>query len=253
MTSPRLLLVDDNPDLSTIVRILARKSGHLMTHRLDAESAWAGLDAERPDLILLDMNLPGTSGIEFLTRLRASPDHSTQAVALFFQPSLTQDLASGWDAGADYHVSKDLVISPDAWKQRLDEILAHLHGRASGSSIFIKDTDLPEAGWESPHLLLRLPLLNALPSELLQSILTRAVATGPLTTEILLAWMDGQPAPATTTGPVEPARVKECLLRLIDQIGCLFGTATCAMILKDIHDRCGGEGRRASRPMTTER
>ena len=240
MTSLRLLLVDDDPDMGVVVRILARKSGHLLTHRLDAESAWASLDAECPDLILLDVNLPRTSGLAFLERLRASSDHSTHAVALFIQPALTQDIAAGWEAGADYHVSKDLVTRPDAWKQRLDEIVAHLHGRASGSSIFIKEVELPDAGWETPHLLLRLPLLNALPTELLQSILTRAVAP-PLTTEFFHAWMSGQPTPSTPAAPIEPARVKECLLRLIDQVGCLFGTAACAMILKDIHNRRGGE------------
>ena len=241
MNSPRLLLVDDDPDMGIVVRILARKSGHLLTHCLDARSAWSSLDAERPDLILLDVNLPGTSGLEFLARLRASSSHSTHAVALFVQPALTQDIAAGWEAGADYHVSKDLVTRPDAWKERLEEIVAHRHGRASGSSIFIKEAELPEAGWEAPHVLLRLPLLNALPTELLRSILTRAVAAGPLTPKLLLAWMNGWPTPSTPGAPVESGQVKECMLRLIDQVGCLFGTAACAMILKDIHNRRGGE------------
>ena len=241
MTSPRLLLVDDDPDLGIVVRILARKSGHSLTHCLDARSAWSSLDAERPDLILLDVNLPGTSGLEFLARLRASPSHSTHAVALFVQPALTQDIAAGWEAGADYHVSKDLVTRPEAWKERLEEIVAHRRSRASGYSIFIKEAELPEAGWEAPHVLLRLPLLNALPTELLQSILTRAVATGPLTPKLFLAWMNGRPTPSTPGAPVESGQVKECMLRLIDQVGCLFGAAACAMILKDIHDRRGGE------------
>ena len=102
MTSPRLLLVDDDPDMGFVVRILARRCGHTLTHRLDAENAWTNLDGDRPDLILLDVNLPGTSGLEFLKRLRASVTYATLPVALFVQASLTRDIAEGWASGADY-------------------------------------------------------------------------------------------------------------------------------------------------------
>ena len=212
MTSPRLLLVDDDPDLGFVVRILSRRCGHALAHRLDAESAWASLDAERPDLVLLDVNLPGTSGLEFLARLRTSPDRARQAVALFTQPALTRDLAAGWAAGADYHVSKDLVTRPDAWKQRLDEIVAHLRGRAAGDSLFIKNVAIPAARLESPQILLRYPSLHNLSGELLQAMLVRAGATGPST----------------------PEASGECLLRLIDQVGCLFGQSACDRLLKDL-------------------
>jgi two-component system, OmpR family, response regulator MtrA len=223
MTSPRLLLVDDDPDLGLVVRILARRCGHDLTHHLDAESAWAGLDAARPDLMLLDVNLLGTSGLEFLRRLRASPDHARQAVALFVQPALTQYIAAGWAAGVDYHVSKDLVTQPEAWKQRLDEILAHLHGRASGYSIFIDREQLSAAGLDSLEVPLKSPLLDTLAhGELFRAMMARAGPTGPSAEEL-----------------------RECRLRLIDQVGCLFGRAACETILKEI--------RKPIRTVTTER
>ena len=218
MTNPRLLLVDDDPDLGLIVRVLARRCGHVMTHRLDAESAWVSLETERPDLVLLDVNLPGTGGLEFLRDLRASP-HARQAVALFVQPALTRDIAAGWAAGADYHVSKDLVTRPDAWKQRLDEILAHLRGRDSGPSIFIKNVAIPAARLESPSVLLRYPSIVGTTGELLDAMQVRAGATGPLTAE----------------------EVKECLLRLIDQVGCLFGRAAVDAILEDFQATRGND------------
>ena len=151
MTSPRLLLVDDDPDMGFLVRVLARHRGHSLTYRPDAESAWTDLDTLRPDLLLLDMNLPGTSGLEFLRRLRASEDHARQPVALFVQPTLTRDIAEGWAAGADYHLSKDLVTRPDAWEQRIEEILAHLSSRASGVSLFIKNVEIAPTGLASPR------------------------------------------------------------------------------------------------------
>ena len=212
MTKSRLLLVDDDPDLGLVVRVLTRRDGYDLTHHLDAESAWAGLDAARPDLILLDVNLPGTSGLDFLRRLRASP-HARQAVALFVQPALTQDIVAGWAAGADYLVSKDLVTRPDAWKKRLDEILAHLHGRAFGTSLSLENVNLSEARGESPQILPRFPPLDGLTPELLQTMKIRAAAVGPSSQE----------------------GSQTFLLRLIDQVGCLFGGAAVEKILEHFH------------------
>jgi DNA-binding response OmpR family regulator len=213
MTNPRFLLVDDDPDLGVVVRILTRRCGHDLTHRLDAESAWAGLDADSPDLILLDVNLPGTSGLEFLRRLRASPDHARRAVGLFVQPALKGDIAAGWIAGADYLVSKDLVTQPDAWKSRLDEILEHQRGRDSGTSLFIKDVVLPEADAVSPPAPTRFPPFDGMSTKLLQAMKERAGATASLT----------------------PGELRPCLLRIIDQVGCLFGGVAVERMLEFFH------------------
>ena len=213
MTKPRLLLLDDDPDLGLVVRVLTRRGGHDLTHHLDAESAWAGLDAARPDLILLDVNLPGTSGLEFLRRLRASPGHARQAVALFVQPALRGDIAAGWIAGADYLVSKDLVTQPDAWKVRLDEIVEHLRGRDSGTSLFIQGVVLPEADADSPPTPTRFPPFDGMSTKLLHAMKERAGATAALS----------------------PGEARGCLLRLIDQVGCLFGGVAVERILEFFH------------------
>jgi CheY-like chemotaxis protein len=217
MTKPRLLLLDDDPDLGLVLRSLTRRAGHDLTHHLDAESAWAGLAAADPDLILLDVNLPGASGLEFLRRLRASPDHARRAVALFAQPSLTRDIAAGWAAGADYHLSKDLVTRPDAWRERLDEILAHLRGRASGESLFIDRGRLAAAGLDSPGVPMAFPMLDRRHDDLLRAMTGRAGGTEPST----------------------PEAVCEYRLRMIDQLGCLFGRAACEKVLKE--DRRGSD------------
>ena len=59
MTSPRLLLVDDDPDLGIVVRILARKSGHSSTHCLDARSACRGNPEVSAQLELLSGETEG--------------------------------------------------------------------------------------------------------------------------------------------------------------------------------------------------
>jgi len=70
MSGRRLLLVDDDPSLAAIVRVLARRAGHSVAWAADAASATAELRRERPDLVLLDINLPGVSGPQWLRGIR---------------------------------------------------------------------------------------------------------------------------------------------------------------------------------------
>ena len=70
MSPARLLLVDDDPELGLIVGVLARKAGQALSCRPDVESAWAALAESRPDLVLLDLELPGASGLDLLRRVR---------------------------------------------------------------------------------------------------------------------------------------------------------------------------------------
>jgi CheY-like chemotaxis protein len=125
---PELLLVDDSPDLAIIVRLCCKPMGLSVTAVPDVPSAEAWLGSQRegpgPDLILLDVNLPGESGVELCRRLKAAPDFKRLRVALFVGASLVDDIASGWAAGADFLVAKDLVSEADGWRIRLEEILS---------------------------------------------------------------------------------------------------------------------------------
>jgi CheY-like chemotaxis protein len=140
-----LLLVDDDTHLGQIVGILCRRGGHQLTHVQDNTEAWETLQRARPridgegsegtgdtgkskshtiDLILLDVNLPGESGIALCRRIRAEPALARLPVALFTHPDLVEDIAAGWEAGADFVVPKDLVTRHADWQQRLQEILS---------------------------------------------------------------------------------------------------------------------------------
>lgn len=122
MTRPLLLLVDDAPEMGLIVRSLARRAGWDVTVRIDAEAAWHSLDERRPDLILLDVNLPGASGLDWLRRVRGTPELAGLTVALYTHWGLPADVAAGLDAGVDFVFDKDLATRPADWQQRLAEI-----------------------------------------------------------------------------------------------------------------------------------
>jgi CheY-like chemotaxis protein len=135
MPTPLLLLVDDAPEMGHLVRLLGRRAGCEVVVRLDAETSWAALAQRRPDLVLLDVNLPGVRGPEFLRRLRATPDFAALTVALYCHDGRAEDVAGGLDAGADFVFDKNLAAQPDAWLRRLHEILAWTHRRPLKSSL----------------------------------------------------------------------------------------------------------------------
>ncbi len=84
------LLVDDDPQMAVIVRVLLRRAGHQLVVALDAAAASRQLAEARPELILLDVNLPGTGGLEWLRQQTSRPP-----VALFVQSNLAVDIAAG--------------------------------------------------------------------------------------------------------------------------------------------------------------
>lgn len=127
---PLILLVDDAPDVGVILRRYARNASHTVVIEPDAESAWHFLQqARRPDLVVLDLNLPGASGLDLCRRLRATPALADLHIALFSHFQRPQDIVAGIEAGTDFVLSKDLLCEPAGWNARLAEILQPPTGR----------------------------------------------------------------------------------------------------------------------------
>lgn len=66
----KILVVDDEPDMRLAIRNVLRLRGHSVAEAQDGPSALASLEGEKPDLVLLDIRLPGMDGIEVLERIR---------------------------------------------------------------------------------------------------------------------------------------------------------------------------------------
>jgi CheY-like chemotaxis protein len=122
MSRPLLLLVDDSREMGLIVASLCRRAAWDLTACLDAEAAWQALPQRRPDLVLLDVNLPGPSGLDWLRRVRAAPEFADVTVALYTHWGLPADVAAGLDAGVDFVFDKDLASRPGDWMHRLAEV-----------------------------------------------------------------------------------------------------------------------------------
>ena len=104
--SSKILVVDDVPlNVKLLADLLAVKGYQTCTASSGPE-ALASLESERPDLVLLDVMMPGMSGYEVCAAIRANPEHAMLPVVLVTALDPAQERAKGLDAGADDFLSK---------------------------------------------------------------------------------------------------------------------------------------------------
>jgi CheY-like chemotaxis protein len=128
--TPHIVLVEDQPDVALIIQKLARRDGLAVTWFPTAEEAWPYFQEHRADLILLDLNLPGISGVELCRRLRACPSQARTPVAMFTPDRDAAELAELRVAGADFFMTKDLLCEPALWQQKIQELLGQIRAPA---------------------------------------------------------------------------------------------------------------------------
>jgi PAS domain S-box-containing protein len=128
-----VVLVEDMVEVGTIIRKLGHKSGLHITWFTTAEEAWDFLQSNRPDFLLLDINLPGMSGVELCRRVRALPDLAETPIALFSQEQDPEHLEALRAAGATFFLSKDLLCQPATWQDKLRELLERSRSMAAGN------------------------------------------------------------------------------------------------------------------------
>jgi two-component system KDP operon response regulator KdpE len=107
MNAENILVVDDEPQIRRVMRSTLTSHGYVITEAKNGEEAIELARKEKPDLILLDVNMPGISGIETCREIRRG---SNAPIIMLTVRSAERDKVLALDAGADDYVTKPFGI-----------------------------------------------------------------------------------------------------------------------------------------------
>ena len=105
-----VLVVDDDEINRLLLQRVLEGRGFTVEAVRTGMEALAALDRRRPDLVLLDIMMPGMSGIEVLDRVKASPRLASIPVIMLTAKETDEDVLTSYRAGADYYLTKPLVV-----------------------------------------------------------------------------------------------------------------------------------------------
>jgi two-component system, OmpR family, phosphate regulon response regulator PhoB len=115
-----LLIVDDEEGVRSLVRMTLESENYQILEATEGAEALDLARRHRPGLVLLDVMLPGSSGIEVCRQLKSDPQTASGAVVMLTAKAQTTDLEEAEAAGADGYFTKP--FSPVALMQRVERI-----------------------------------------------------------------------------------------------------------------------------------
>jgi len=119
-----ILVIDDNPDLLDIVDAILSEAGFVVAKALSGEDGLSVARALKPNLILLDLNMPQMDGWEVLKLLKAESGTRDIPVAIFSVRTDLKDKIFGLQRGAVDYIPKPFQY--DRLAERVQRILAHV-------------------------------------------------------------------------------------------------------------------------------
>ena len=138
-----ILLVEDEPAIQELLAFNITQCGYHAIQALDAASAWAHINRELPDLILLDWMLPGSSGLEIARRLRADPRTRNIPIIMLTARADEKDKVMGLEAGADDYITKP--FSPRELVARIRAVLRRRAPEMSEETLSLGGLELSPA------------------------------------------------------------------------------------------------------------
>ena len=125
MTEARILIVEDNEQNRKLARDLLQVHGYRTIEAETGEDAIALASTHAPDLVVMDVHLPGMSGVDALAKMRAAPTTRAIPVLAFTASVMPQDRSEIMAAGFDAFMSKPIDL--EAFLQTVADALKRRH------------------------------------------------------------------------------------------------------------------------------
>lgn len=171
MPKEKILIVDDEQDLVKLIRFNLEKNGYKTIVAYNGEDALFLARRERPELIILDLMLPGIDGLEACRRLKAIPELATTAIVMLTAKGEEDDITVGLKLGADDYVTKP--FSPKELVARIEAVLRRTRSPSStrdyveidGLAIDVSKHEVTTQGKTIPLTLTEFKILHQLASK----------------------------------------------------------------------------------------
>ena len=117
-----VVIAEDDRDIRELVELILDEDGYTTVSASDGLGALDACRATRPDVVLLDVSMPGElTGLEVCRRIRADEDLHTVRVMLLTARAREQDVSAGYAAGADDYLVKP--FNPAELTRRIEDLL----------------------------------------------------------------------------------------------------------------------------------
>jgi pilus assembly protein CpaE len=104
----KILIVDDDPDTVKFINIMLSRLGYQVVAASSGMEALERVQIEHPDLIILDVMMPGMDGYEVSRNLRRNPKTATTPILMFTAKTTIEDKLAGYDAGVNLYLTKPI-------------------------------------------------------------------------------------------------------------------------------------------------
>ncbi len=108
MAEPTILIVEDETDTVEMYRIVLEVEGYQVMVAYTLQSAIKQLEKVKPDLVLLDVVLRGSSGLDLCEKVRKDPELADLPIVIISNLDSPEDIKAGLDAGANVYLTKPI-------------------------------------------------------------------------------------------------------------------------------------------------
>jgi pilus assembly protein CpaE len=118
----KILIIDDDPETIEFLTLILTRSGYRVLAARDGMEALTMAHAEKPDMVVLDIMMPGLDGYEVARSLRRHPDTALIPIMMFTAKTQVEDKLAGYEAGVDIYLTKP--VHPVELQANIKNLLA---------------------------------------------------------------------------------------------------------------------------------